>query len=61
MTTVLLLSSGGLDSTTLAYWLQERGIEVMPIFLDYGQHCVAKEWETVRQVLPAGCAIARTY
>lgn len=52
MTTALLLCSGGLDSTTLAYWLRERGIELVSIFLDYGQHCVAKEWETVRQVLP---------
>jgi 7-cyano-7-deazaguanine synthase len=52
MTTALLLCSGGLDSTTLAYWLRERDIELVPIFLDYGQHCVDKEWATLRQVLP---------
>lgn len=52
MTAVLLLSSGGLDSTTLAYWLRERDVELVPIFLDYGQHCVEKEWNTLRQVLP---------
>ena len=52
MKTALLLCSGGLDSTTLAYWLQERGVPLMPIFLDYGQHCVEKEWETLRRVLP---------
>ena len=52
MPTVLLLCSGGLDSTTVAYWLREQGIEVVPIFFDYGQHCVEKEWNTVQKVLP---------
>mgnify|MGYP003936121009 FL=1 len=52
--TALLLCSGGLDSTTLAYWLHERRVRLVPIFLDYGQHCVEKEWETLRQVLPKG-------
>jgi 7-cyano-7-deazaguanine synthase len=52
MTPGLLLCSGGLDSTTLAYWMRERGIEVVPIFLDYGQHCVEKEWQTLKRVLP---------
>ncbi len=52
MTTALLLCSGGLDSTTLAHWLHERDVRLVPIFLDYGQHCVEKEWETLRQVLP---------
>jgi len=51
MTTALLLCSGGLDSTTLAFWLREREIELVPIFLDYGQHCVEKEWSTLTQVL----------
>jgi 7-cyano-7-deazaguanine synthase len=50
--TVLLLSSGGLDSTTLAYWLVEKGITIQPLFLDYGQHCVEKEWIRLRSVLP---------
>jgi len=49
---VILLSSGGLDSTTVAYWLVEKGIEILPIFFDYGQHCVEKEWATLLQVLP---------
>jgi len=52
MTTVMLLCSGGLDSTTLAYWLRERDMHLVPIFFDYGQHCVEKEWQTLRQVLP---------
>jgi 7-cyano-7-deazaguanine synthase len=53
MKTAILLCSGGLDSTTLAFWLQERSVPLMPIFLDYGQHCVDKEWETLKRVLPA--------
>ena len=48
---VLLLASGGLDSTTLAYWLVDRGYMVRPLFFDYGQHCVEKEWATVSNVL----------
>jgi 7-cyano-7-deazaguanine synthase len=52
MTTALLLCSGGLDSTTLAFWLRKRNIEIVPIFFDYGQHCVETEWATVKQVLP---------
>ena len=52
MTTAVLLCSGGLDSTTLAYWLRERNIRLAPIFLDYGQHCVETEWKTLKQVLP---------
>jgi 7-cyano-7-deazaguanine synthase len=54
MSAVLLLCSGGLDSTTVAYWLRERGIAIVPIFFDYGQHCVEKEWHTLRKVLPLG-------
>lgn len=53
MTTAILLSSGGLDSTTLAYWLRERDVEIAPIFLDYGQHCVETEWGTLSTVLPS--------
>lgn len=48
----MLLCSGGLDSTTLAYWLRERCETILPLFFDYGQHCVEKEWNTVREVLP---------
>jgi len=50
--TALILASSGLDSTTVAYKLQEEGIRVQPIFFDYGQHCVEKEWARVNEVLP---------
>lgn len=52
MAEALLLASGGLDSTTVAYWLRERGRTVWPVFFDYGQHCVEKEWRTLCEVLP---------
>lgn len=52
MRKVILLSSGGLDSTTVAYHLQYEGAHVLPIFLDYGQHCVEMEWDRVNEVLP---------
>lgn len=53
MSKVLLLCSGGLDSTTVAYWLRERSVQIVPIFFDYGQHCVEKEWASLQRVLPA--------
>jgi 7-cyano-7-deazaguanine synthase len=46
------LVSGGLDSTTLVYWLIERGTNVIPLFLDYGQHCRTTERETLASVIP---------
>lgn len=53
MNTVALLASGGLDSTTVAYLLTEKGKMVHPMFFDYGQHCVEKEWLRVNEVLPS--------
>lgn len=48
----ILLSSGGMDSTTLAYWLLSKNIEFFPLFINYGQHCVNTEYETLLSVLP---------
>ncbi len=56
MADVLLLSSGGLDSTTVAYWLRQKGISYLPLFFDYGQHCVDTEWATLHSVLPSDAA-----
>ena len=52
MRTVLLMSSGGLDSTTVAYQLHADGVLVHPLFFDYGQHCADMEWARVNEVLP---------
>jgi 7-cyano-7-deazaguanine synthase len=46
------MSSGGLDSTTVAYQLHSAGVSVHPVFFDYGQHCVEMEWARVNEVLP---------
>jgi 7-cyano-7-deazaguanine synthase len=48
----VLLASGGLDSTTLAYWLRARQIEFTPLFINYGQHFAKTEYETLIKVLP---------
>jgi 7-cyano-7-deazaguanine synthase len=51
---VMLLASGGLDSTTVAFGLHAEGKDVTPLFFDYGQHCVETEWDRVNEVLPKG-------
>lgn len=48
----VLLASGGLDSTTMAYWLLSKKIDFVPLFINYGQHCAATEFETLKKVLP---------
>lgn len=53
---VLLLVSGGLDSTVLAYAYAAARAEVLPVFIDYGQHAAATELQTARQVLPPALA-----
>jgi queuosine biosynthesis protein QueC len=48
----LLLASGGLDSTVLAYKLLAEGKKIMPVFLRYGQHFADTEFNTLLNVLP---------
>jgi 7-cyano-7-deazaguanine synthase len=57
MKTVLLMASGGLDSTTVAYSLSESNVRVLPIFFDYGQHCVETEWDRLLDVLPSSACL----
>jgi 7-cyano-7-deazaguanine synthase len=45
----VVLASGGLDSTTLAYYLLDRGTRVRMLSFDYGQRH-ARELECARQV-----------
>jgi 7-cyano-7-deazaguanine synthase len=52
----VLLVSGGLDSTVLAYWLEKRGAQYVPLFIHYGQHCSRTELTTARNVLPPASA-----
>ena len=48
----ILLASGGMDSTTLAYWLKANEIDFIPVFINYGQHCVKTEYESLINVIP---------
>lgn len=52
MDSAIVLTSGGLDSTTVTYKLVSQNIRVQPIFFNYGQHCVETEWERLNEVLP---------
>jgi len=52
MKQAVVMVSGGLDSTTVCYLLASEGIDVHPIFFNYGQHCAATEWAKVKEVLP---------
>lgn len=48
----LLLASGGMDSTVLAYKLAREKKNVVVLFIDYGQHCKKTEYQTLLRVLP---------
>lgn len=48
----VLLASGGLDSTTLAYSLLSKKIDFIPLFVNYGQHSREVELSSLRAVLP---------
>jgi 7-cyano-7-deazaguanine synthase len=49
----VLLASGGLDSTTLYHAFRAQGHRMLPLFLDYGQHCRDTELATLRELLPS--------
>ncbi len=48
----IILVSGGLDSTTLMYLFMKEKVDFVPLFVNYGQHCVEKELEVLRTVIP---------
>jgi 7-cyano-7-deazaguanine synthase len=48
----VLLASGGMDSTVMAYDLASKRQNIILLFLDYGQHCAKKELDTLKKVLP---------
>lgn len=49
----VILVSGGLDSTTLMYQFFRQGIDFIPLFVNYGQHCANHELNTLRSVIPS--------
>jgi 7-cyano-7-deazaguanine synthase len=40
----ICLSSGGLDSTLCLYLLRERGLSALPVYVNYGQRNLHREW-----------------
>ena len=48
----VILVSGGLDSTTLMYRFVSKGVDFIPLFVNYGQHCATHELDTLRKVIP---------
>ena len=49
----VILVSGGLDSTTLMYLFVKQGVDFVPLFVNYGQHCAKHELDTLKRVIPA--------
>lgn len=48
----VILMSGGLDSTTLAYYFLKQQVDFFPLIVNYGQHCFETELNRLKQVLP---------
>lgn len=46
---LVILSSGGVDSTLMSLMAHEEGLTIHPLFIDYGQLAAAKEWSTIRK------------
>ncbi len=44
------LVSGGLDSTLVGVMAREEGMNMHPLFIDYGQRANQKEWDTCQWV-----------
>lgn len=47
---LVTLSSGGLDSAVMSLLAHEEGIELFPLFIDYGQLGAEKEWDACRHI-----------
>jgi 7-cyano-7-deazaguanine synthase len=47
---IVTLVSGGLDSALMSLMAHEEGIEIFPLFLDYGQLGAAREWDACKRL-----------
>ncbi|REJ78731.1 MAG: 7-cyano-7-deazaguanine synthase [Acidobacteria bacterium] len=47
---IVTLVSGGFDSTLMSLMAQEEGVELFPLFVDYGQLGVEKEWDACKRL-----------
>jgi len=47
---IVVLASGGVDSSVMMFLLKKEGHEVLPLFVDYGQLAGQREWASCRAV-----------
>ena len=47
---LVMLVSGGIDSTLMGLLTKEEGVKQYPLFIDYGQLCAKKEWEICQAI-----------
>lgn len=47
---IVNLVSGGLDSTLVGVLAKEQGLDVYPLFIDYGQKSAQREWDACLHV-----------
>lgn len=47
---IVTLVSGGFDSTLMSVMAHEEGVTLFPLFIDYGQRGVDKEWEACQRL-----------
>lgn len=47
---IVTLVSGGHDSTLMSLMAQEEGIDLFPLFVDYGQLAATREWEACKRL-----------
>jgi len=57
---MVTLVSGGLDSSLIAVMAKEAGVRQFPLFINYGQLCVARELEACRIVMKTHGIVAPT-
>lgn len=50
---IVMLCSGGIDSSVCCIYFTNEGYEVYPLFINYGQNSVESEWEAVLNVCNA--------
>src|ERR1700690_2291490 len=47
----ILLLSGGLDSGSLLFWAKYHKLEILPLYVNYGQISFPGEWQSVKYLL----------
>lgn len=47
---VVVLSSGGLDSSIMMSLFKKRGYQIFPLFIDYGQLAATVEWKACQRI-----------